>query len=155
IGRRGPLQAHFSPKELGELGELAEAVPLVDAVQLPPEGAEHGLDDPGLRKTVSHLRQFASRSAEEKARQIRFLFYARPEAVLGGNRAEGLRLERTRVDEEGRAVGTGEALDLPAGLIISCIGYRTLSIPGVPFDNERGRFLNEDGIIAPDLYCVG
>ena len=155
IGRRGPLQAHFTPKELGELGELAEAVPLVDAAQLPPDGAERGLDDPGLRKSVGFLRQFASRSADERVRQIRFLFYARPEAVLGGNRAEGLRLERTHVDEKGQAIGAGEMFELPAGLVISCIGYRTLSIPGVPFDNERGRFLNENGTIAPDLYCVG
>ncbi|HEY4544813.1 MAG TPA: pyridine nucleotide-disulfide oxidoreductase, partial [Pedomonas sp.] len=48
-----------------------------------------------------------------------------------------------------------ETFDLPAGLIISCIGYRTLSIPGVPFDNERGRFENVDGEIASGLYCVG
>lgn len=155
IGRRGPLQVHFTPKELGELGALAEAVPLVEPGQLPPEGAERYLDDPGLRKAVGHLRQFAQRRPEEGRRQIRFVFHARPQAVLGGNRAEGLRLERTRLDEAGQAVGTGEVFDLPAGLVISCIGYRTLSIPGVPFDNERGRFLNEDGVIAPGLYCVG
>jgi len=155
IGRRGPLQVHFTPKEVGEFGELGEAVPLVDPEQLPEEGAERQLDDPGLRKTVGQLRQFANRSPGEKARQIRFLFYARPKEVLGGNRAEGLRLERTRVDGAGQALGTGEEFDLPAGLVITCIGYRTLSIPGVPFDNERGRFMNEDGVIAPGLYCVG
>ena len=155
IGRRGPLQVNFTPKELGELGELGEAVPLVEPGQLPSEGAERGVEDTGLRKAVGHLRQFADRSPEDKARQIRFLFYSRPQAVLGGNRAEGLRLERTSLDAAGQAIGTGETFDLPAGLIISCIGYRTLSIPGVPFDNERGRFENVDGEIASGLYCVG
>lgn len=155
IGRRGPLQVRFTPKELGELGELAEAVPLVDPAQLPPEGAEAGAADTGLRKSVGHLRQFALRSADEKSRQIRFMFYARPQAVLGGNRVEGLRLERTALDGAGQVVRTDETFDLPAGLVISCIGYRTVPLSGVPFDNERGRFCNEDGVIGPDLYCVG
>lgn len=155
IGRRGPLQVSFSPKELGELGELSEAVPLVEASQLPPEGAERALEDAGLRKSVGHLRRFASRSAEERERQIRFLFYSRPEAVLGDNRVKGLRLERVWLNEAGQVEGGGETFDLSVGLIISCIGYRTLAIPGVPFDSERGRFCNDEGVIGPDLYCVG
>lgn len=155
FGRRGPPQVNFTPKELGELGELEAAVPLVRAEQMPPEGAEAQVADPGLKKVMALLRQFTSRSRNEKPKGIHFEFYARPQAVLGSIRAEGLRLERTRLDEDAHAIGTGETFDLPAGLIISCIGYRTRAIAGVPFDNERGRFVNDDGFIAPGLYCVG
>ena len=32
----------------------------------------------------------------------------------------GIIVERTELDEEGRAVGTGETYDVPASLVISC-----------------------------------
>jgi len=56
---------------------------------------------------------------------------------------------------DGAAVGTGECYDVPADLIITCIGYRTPPIPDVPYDEKRGRFANEEGRIMPGLYCVG
>lgn len=36
FGRRGPMDASFTPKELGEMGRLERAVPLVDKADLPP-----------------------------------------------------------------------------------------------------------------------
>ena len=38
---------------------------------------------------------------------------------------------------------------------VTCIGYRTPPIPGVPYDDRAGRFANAEGRIAPGLYCVG
>jgi ferredoxin--NADP+ reductase len=64
-------------------------------------------------------------------------------------------VERTRLDEAGRAVGTGETYEVPAGLVVSCIGYKTPPIEGVPFEDRLGRFANEGGLIAEGLYCVG
>jgi ferredoxin--NADP+ reductase len=40
-------------------------------------------------------------------------------------------------------------------MVISCIGYQTPSIDGVPYEHGRGRFANLDGRILPGLYCVG
>ena len=57
--------------------------------------------------------------------------------------------------QNGQCVGSGDFFEIDCGLIVPCIGYRTLPIPGVPFDNERGRFLNENGVIADNLYCTG
>ena len=39
--------------------------------------------------------------------------------------------------------------------MVTCIGYRTSPIPGVPFDERAGRFANDEGRILPGLYCVG
>ena len=39
--------------------------------------------------------------------------------------------------------------------MISCIGYQTSPIEGVPFDDRAGRFANDEGRILPGLYCVG
>ena len=86
---------------------------------------------------------------------IEFDFFAMPVAIEGEGRAERLVVERTRLDEELRSVGTGEHYALPAGLVVTCIGYQTPPIPGVPYEHGRGRFANTDGMILPGLYCVG
>jgi hypothetical protein len=44
---------------------------------------------------------------------------------------------------------------LPAALVVSCIGYRTPRIEGVPYDAKLGRFANDDGRMGPGLYAVG
>ena len=64
-------------------------------------------------------------------------------------------VERTRIDERGRAAGTGETYVVPADLVVTCIGYRTPRIEGVPYDEAAGRFTNDDGRVAPGLYAVG
>jgi ferredoxin--NADP+ reductase len=153
IGRRGPYQASFTTKELGEFGELHEAVPVVDPADLPDAAGDAALE-PGLRKVVGHLRSFAGRDPGSKPRRIWLRFLWRPVQVLGTTRVTGLRLERNRLEGD-KAVGTGEMMDLPCGLVVSAIGYRTEPIPGVPFDAAGGRFANQEGQIDPRLYCVG
>ena len=48
----------MTPKELGELGHLTRATPIVDAADLPHIDEDAALE-PGLRKSVAHLRAFA------------------------------------------------------------------------------------------------
>ena len=84
-----------------------------------------------------------------------FDFFAKPLAIEGDGRAERLIVERTELDENGGARGTGETYEVPASLIVSCIGYSTPPIDGVPYDERGGKFLNDDGRIADRLYCVG
>jgi ferredoxin--NADP+ reductase len=153
LGRRGPHQIAMTPKELGELGHLERATPRVDAADFPPIEEDAALD-PGQRKSVALLRGFAEQ-ADAKAIEIVFDFFARPIAIEGDCRAERVLVERTRLTADGAAEGTGDIYAVPAGLVVSCIGYRTSPIPGVPFDTRAGRFANEDGRIAPGLYAVG
>ena len=54
-------------------------------------------------------------------------------------------VEKTRLDERRRAVGTGETYAIDCGLVVSCIGYKTPPIEGVPYEEDRGRFANGDG----------
>jgi hypothetical protein len=86
--------------------------------------------------------------------EIEFDFYAAPVAMTGDGQVSAIEVERTRV-EGGRAVGTGETYSIPASLVVSCIGYQTSPIPGVPFDERAGKFANDEGRILPGLYCVG
>ena len=154
LGRRGPHQIAMTPKELGELGHLKRAQPFVDPADLPPE-ADDALLEPGMRKSVTYLRQFAVAAHSGKPLAIDFDFFAMPVAVEGDGRAERVVIERTRLDNDLRAVGTGETYVIPARLVVACIGYRTPHIEGVPYEHGRGRFANDEGRILPGLYCVG
>ena len=157
LGRRGPHQIAMTPKELGELAHLARACPRVDPADL-PDAEEDLFLEPGQRKSVSHLRGFAAipeAFRDDKPIEIEFDFFASPRAILGQDRVEGLEIERTRLDENGRAVGTGETYRLDCSLVVTCIGYKTSPIPGVPFEESAGRFANDEGRIVPGLYCVG
>ena len=153
LGRRGPHQIAMTPKELGELGQLEEAAPRVDAADFPPE-VDDALLEPGMRKSVTHLRDFAAR-AETKRKTIDFDFFAMPVAIEGDGKVERLVVERTRLDADLRSVGTGETYAIDCGLVVSCIGYRTPPIEGVPYEHGRGRFANSGGVIGDGLYCVG
>lgn len=154
FGRRGPREAKFTPKELGELGKLERCVPLVDPAQLPPPESDADLE-PGRRKVMELLRRYAKNRPEDKPVRLHIVFHARPVAVLGKDRVEKLRLERTRLDGEGRAVGTGEFFEIECGLVVPCIGYRSNPIPGLPYDQRRGCFRNEGGRIRERLYVAG
>lgn len=153
LGRRGPHQIAMTPKELGELGHLERAGPRVDPADLPDEG-DDALLEPGVRKSVTHLRNFAANPVARPV-TVEFDFYAMPVALTGDGRVEQVIVERTRLDSELRSVGTGETYAIPASLVIACIGYKTPAIDGVPYEHGRGRFANADGLIAPGLYCVG
>jgi ferredoxin--NADP+ reductase len=155
LGRRGPHQIAMTPKELGELGHLEAAAPLVDPFDFPPAGTDGALE-PGQRKSVELLRTFAAGPPDgSKPRTIAFDFFARPLAIEGEGRAERVIVERTALDETGQARGTGETYALPAGLVISCIGYSSPPIPGIPFDEALGRYPNRDGLVGHRLYAVG
>lgn len=156
VGRRGPHQIMMTPKELGELMHLDRATPRVDPADL-PEPAEDAILEPGLRKSVGHLRSFAAIPESERADkriEIEFDMFASPVRLVGEGKVTGVEVERTRV-EAGRAVGTGETYVIPADLVVACIGYRSSPIEGVPFDERAGRFANDEGRILPGLYCVG
>jgi NADPH-dependent glutamate synthase beta subunit-like oxidoreductase len=153
LGRRGPHQIAMTPKELGELGHLQGAVPLVDLDDFPPL-LDDALLEPGQRKSVTHLRDFAS-LAPDKAKTIVFDFFARPVRVEGDGKVERLIVEKTRLDDKGAAIGTGETYTIDCGMIVTCIGYKTPPIAGVPYEEDRGRFANAEGVIGGGLYAVG
>ena len=157
LGRRGAQQVMMTPKELGELGDLAQAMPRVDPADLPPVESDVELE-PGARKSMAALRSFAANHGQTAPGvvPIDFVFHAAPHALLADEHGQvtAIEIEETRI-EAGRAIGTGVFRRIPAALVISCIGYRTSPIAEVPYDSREGRFANVDGFISPGLYCVG
>lgn len=156
LGRRGPHQIAMTPKELGELAHLERATPCVDLLDFPALGDD--LLEPGIRKSVTHLRSFAALPESFRADKdisINFDFFAAPVAIEGDGRVERIVIERTALDDQMRSIGTGDTYTLDCSMVITCIGYQTPPIDGVPYEHGRGRFANDEGRILPGLYCVG
>jgi ferredoxin--NADP+ reductase len=169
IGRRGPAQAKFTTKELRELGELAGVDIVVgdgeadlDAFDATGESARLAESDRHVRGNYAVIRDWAGRAPAGGARRLNFRFWLRPVEIQGGNAVEGLTLERTRLDETGNLVGTGELETLPVQLVLRSVGYQSVPLAGVPFDertstvpNAAGRVLGPDGQPLPGEYVAG
>lgn len=157
-GRRGPVEAAFTNVELREMGELENAVPAIDPAVLPSEVVAPYMSERDLRlreKNVETMRGFLNVDPAGKAKRVHFEFYASPVEILGTGRVEGIRMERTRVDESGKCTGTGETFDIPCQMVITCIGSRAFPIGELPFDERRGILKNDDGRVDDRLFAVG
>ncbi len=156
FGRRGPLDAKFTNVELRELGQLEDCLPVVEPAQLPEDVADETRDRERRlkKKNLATLRSFVALDPAGKSKRLHLVFYSRPVEVLGRNKVEGLRLERTRL-EDGRPVGTGAFFDIACGAVITAIGTRSQPLEGLPFDKRRGAVVNREGRVADGLYVVG
>ena len=154
FGRRGPIEAGFTPKELGEIRELEKCAAIVDAAQLPDEvkddfeGRTKGIKE----KNLKILKELAGQKKPEKKVKMHLTFFASPKEILGGERVEGIRLEKTEI-VNGRAISTGDTFDVPCGTVVTAIGYHTLPPEGVPLDG--GIVANDCGRVEPGVYVVG
>jgi ferredoxin--NADP+ reductase len=163
LGRRGAVQAAFTPPELQELGELHGADVVVDPrdLELDPASAEAlEADRERARRNVDLLREFAARAPKGLPRRIVLRFLVSPVAILGEERVEAVELVRNElVLEGGRLVArpTGERETLPCGLVLRSVGYQGVELPGVPFDQASAVFPNEDGRVlgAERTYAAG
>jgi ferredoxin--NADP+ reductase len=163
LGRRGPVQAAFTPPELKELGELAGAEPVVDPADLvldPASEAELEHDRERARRNFELLQEYAARAPEGKPRRIVLRFKVSPTRILGEERVEGVEIVHNElVEEGGRIVArpTGDTEVIPAGLVLRSVGYKGVALPGVPFDEHTGTIPNDRGRVvgADRTYVAG
>ncbi|MFD9128420.1 FAD-dependent oxidoreductase [Kitasatospora sp. NPDC059571] len=165
VCRRGPAQARFTTKELRELGELPDVditVPGLPPGALDPPAEEGAPLDRRVRGNLAVLAEWAGRSPQGAARRVSVRFWRRPAEILGTDRVTAVRLEQTAQDASGRVSGTGRFELLPVQLVLRSVGYRSVPLPGLPFDERRavvpnadGRVLGADGRPLPGEYVVG
>jgi ferredoxin--NADP+ reductase len=154
LGRRGPVQASFTPPEVKELGELAGADVVVDPADLELDAAserELEADRDRARRNVELLREYAARVPEGKPRRIVLRFLTSPVRILGEDRVEGIEVVHNElVEEGGRIVArpVGEPETIPCSLVLRSVGYRGVMRPGVPFDEATGTIPNDCGRVA-------
>ena len=169
LGRRGPVQASWTPTELHEMGDLAGADIVVDPAELELDAAsaaELAEASNIVQRNMDILREFAAREREGKPRHIVLRFRVSPVAILGEDRVEGVEIAHNELVPDGkgsvRAQATDERETLSCELVFRSVGYRGLPCPGLPYDeqsgtmqNKGGRVLGEDGAALPGVYCAG
>lgn len=159
IGRRGPLQASFTPMELKEIGELEQCAICIDRSQLPDQLPEETdpKDKIRLQKNLDLLHEFASRPPVNKPIRLHLMFQQTPvrlKSELG--RLCALEMKKTVLTNGHPADGAESPISaLPLDTLITAIGYRSVAIQGMPFDEKRGIISNLDGRVEPGVYTLG
>ena len=173
IGRRGPAQAKFTPKELREFGELEDCDSIVDSSELElneasiKELAEKS--NIGSKKIYDLFQKYSGSASSgpassKKARRCHFQFLRSPVELVGDSKLERVKIEYNQLSGDPfkqSARGSGEFYELETGILFRSIGYRGIPIVGVPFHDSWGIFPNEDGRITendeivPQFYTAG
>ena len=152
LGRRGPAQAAFTPKEIRELGELAGVTLVVDQGDLDAVGEVSG--DEHAARVMTALRGVAGRTPAPGDRVIRLRFLTSPTELRGAETvSEVVLVANDLVEGDGllRAQATDRTDVIAAGLVLRAVGYRGAPVPGYPFDDRAGRIPNVEGrIIGAD-----
>ncbi|KFY07634.1 hypothetical protein V492_06966 [Pseudogymnoascus sp. VKM F-4246] len=178
VGRRGPMQAAFTIKEVRELMKLPDvAFRPIPPAQLPPDMSKL----PRAPKRIMQVLAKGSEASLEKVpRSWSLDFQLSPTSFNPdpSNNLASLSFDKTSLglepfDPKARVTSTGEQADLSAQLAFRSIGYKSeaiagLSELGVPFDNrlgiipndQEGRVLNlewEKGVKqhVPGMYAAG
>ena len=168
IGRRGPVQAAFTPPEMKELGEFGDCDLVVDPAELVLNDASRAelevLKWREAQKNYDLLQAAASKEPAGKSRRLLIQFYRGPKELVGGPRLDGVVLERNQLSGEPgaqKATGTGVTELVKCGVLFRSVGYRGVPLAGVPFDeksavipNVEGRVM-QDGQPLPGLYVAG
>lgn len=144
FGRRGPADIKFTPIELRELGE----VPNVDIVVSDEDFAYLEGFTPAnnqLKVMLRVLESWRTRESTGASRRLHLHFYHAPVEVLGSERVEGLRFERTEPVEDGRVRGTGEFREYPVQQVYRAVGYYGTPVIDAPFDEKAGVVSNVEG----------
>ncbi|WP_344995859.1 4Fe-4S binding protein [Tsukamurella soli] len=136
LGRRSSAEAAFTAAEFRAL-QAIEGLDIVVA---------EGVDGDGNPRVPAF-----PTPADPDRRRIVFLYQSSPVAALGTDAVDAVRVRTAGVDH-----------DIPADLLVRSIGYRSVPIEGLEFDDAAGRFPNRagrltgpDGAAQPGRYVVG
>ncbi len=154
IGRRGPEHGKFTTKELRELGELDGVTAIADAEDM-PEAAEDRERHVAANLVV--LQSWVGRVPAVGDATIRARFWRRPVEIIGEDKVAGIRLQNNRPD------AADDVIELPVQAVIRAVGYRSVALPGLPFDEDKavvsndgvGRVVDDAGMPYPGEYVAG
>lgn len=159
IGRRGPLQAAFTIKELREMLKLENCKSSWCADDfVGVESVVGNLQRPRKRITELMLKSLKENSDGERCFKPRF--FRSPLEFLGSSRIEGVRLGVNRLEGEDllgqRAVLTEQVEECSCQIGVTSIGYKSVQAdPDVPFNEKAGTAKNLHGKIEEGLYTAG
>ncbi len=168
IGRRGPVQAAFTPTVIKEFLELSDCDVVLDHGYLQlNSSSQTELDDiefPARKKNLEILKKFSNLKILGKSKKLIFHFLKSPIAVEGSGRLEKLILEHNHLTgEPGHQIvrGISQMDEIDCGIMFRSVGYWGVPLKGLPFNRKDGIFPNhggrliDNGKTLPGLYAVG
>ena len=158
VGRRGPLQAAFTPVEAREFQEMISADVMLEGGHLRLDMESQRILETDAskdtRKNIEILKQISEKNSSNKKKRVHFLFLASPLEILGNGCVEKIRMVRNelvkRDDGSLRPQATTDFMEEKAGLIFRSIGYHGNPLVDVPFDHNSGTIPNECGQIIDE-----
>ena len=157
VGRRGPKEAKFSPKELREV--CTDPIWRTTISQSYSACFDDGHKDKNLELFTTCLNAGSPESHGGTGRKnIFFEFFLSPRAVLGHGKVEGIVFSDHR-----QPVHQIPAPDrtIACGLVVGCVGYEVKSFDNISIDIHSRTIPNRDGRVmagdqaVPGLYVVG
>ncbi|KAL5572632.1 hypothetical protein UlMin_022229 [Ulmus minor] len=165
VGRRGPVQAACTAKELRELLGIRDLYIHIQEEDLRKTPAdEEEMKNSRIHRRIYELLSKAATSGpshpKSDQRELHFVFFRRPDRFLESQErsgyVSGVRLEKTVLQgvEPGKqtAVGTKEFEDLGCGMVLKSIGYKSIPVDGLPFDHQKGIVPNIKGRVLSDTH---
>ncbi|KAJ0091088.1 hypothetical protein Patl1_13286 [Pistacia atlantica] len=152
VGRRGPVQAACTTKELREvlgIKNLFVNIKEADLVKTPAD--EEEMKNSRIQRRVYELLSKAAASASSQSssgqRELHFVFFRKPDCFLESEKkvihVSGVHFEKTALKGVGPgkqvAVGTGEFEDIDCRMVLKSIGYKSVPVNGLPFDHRKGK----------------
>eukprot|EP00698_Gefionella_okellyi_P001405 TRINITY_DN11359_c0_g1_i1.p1 TRINITY_DN11359_c0_g1~~TRINITY_DN11359_c0_g1_i1.p1 ORF type:complete len:459 (-),score=103.65 TRINITY_DN11359_c0_g1_i1:27-1403(-) len=161
--RRGPQHAAFTTAELREISRLQNVRTRITPSPLPVENIA-AIPDRARRRQLQLLEQVdkdsINSSSSTATRQLDLRFLLTPIRYVPSSedttRLGGVVFEENRLHGD-EVIPTGQMLSVPCGLAVESIGYKSVVIPGAPFDEKRAIIPNDAGRVTgvPGLYVAG
>ncbi|KAI0548809.1 hypothetical protein F4679DRAFT_549556 [Xylaria curta] len=177
VGRRGPMQAAFTIKEVREIMKLHSVhFHPVDMSLLPDEISKL----PRARRRLMEVLVKGSTSRAEHSNKSWSLDFCLSPTEFGGQadgRVQSTTFERTSLsspfDPTSSVQSIGEKIQIPSSVVFRSIGYKSVALPGfaeagILFDDRKGIIQNDgfgrvlqtaaDGMettTLPGIYCAG
>ncbi|KAL6258674.1 hypothetical protein P5V15_010626 [Pogonomyrmex californicus] len=162
IGRRGPLQAAFTTAELREIIKLENCKTFwreedfANVREIVPTLAR-----PRRRLTELMLKSLTeSTSNSVYTKELHPIFLRSPVEFHGNNSLKSIKFSINRLRGETIqntvAEATGEFEEIPCGLAVRSIGFKSLQIDSsIPFNVKKACVENTNGKVDGNLYCAG
>ncbi|XP_057662422.1 NADPH:adrenodoxin oxidoreductase, mitochondrial [Diorhabda carinulata] len=160
IGRRGPLQAAFTIKELREMLKL----PSCSTIWRPEDFVGISEHLANLSRQKKRITELMLKSLEENNTQankeFKPIFFRSPLELVGTDKVEKVILGINKLEGEDilkqKAVLLDKTEELNADLAIPSIGYRSMQVESsIPFDFKRGVVQNNKSRVDKGLYVSG
>ncbi|KAF5276889.1 hypothetical protein FQA39_LY06440 [Lamprigera yunnana] len=159
IGRRGPLQAAYTIKELREMLKLPNCKTIWCKKDFTGvSDVVSNLLRPKKRITELMLKSLKENASGEKL--FKPLFFKSPLELLGTSKIEKVMLGTTElygddvVNKSAKLTGFKEYLE--CDLAVTSIGYKSIQVDNdIPFEANNGRVINKMGKVDKGLYVTG